>query len=109
VTLAEAAQEFVLGARDRAITNRSGTPDEPEHAHQPSVTTIRQRIESIYWTLRDQPGLERHAACIHLNHQLGRPGRSLTTYRRGAESTIEHLRVAPEELAHDRIRSVKGG
>jgi hypothetical protein len=28
------------------------------------------------------------AACIHLNRQLGRPGRSLTTYRLNAESTI---------------------
>jgi hypothetical protein len=28
------------------------------------------------------------AACIHFNHQLGRPSRSLTTYRLDAESTI---------------------
>ena len=73
--------------------------DEPKHASQPRLTTIRQRIESIFWTLKDQLSLERHgartlhnlrarigcrllclAACINLNHQLGRPSRALTNY-----------------------------
>ena len=73
--------------------------DEPNHATQPRLTTIRQRIESVFWTLKDQLSLERHgartlhnlrarigcrllclAACIDLNHQLGRPSRALTDY-----------------------------
>lgn len=78
---------------------RPARADEPKHAYQPRLTTIRQRIESIFWTLKDQLSLERHgartlhnlrarigcrllclAACIDLNHQLGRPSRSLTNY-----------------------------
>lgn len=73
--------------------------DEPNRPNQPRLTTIRQRIESIFWTLKDQLSLERHgartlhnlrarigcrllclAACIDLNHQLGRPSRALTDY-----------------------------
>jgi hypothetical protein len=60
---------------------------------------MRQRIESIFWTFKDLLTLERHgarslhglrtrisqrllalAAGIALNHQLGRPSRSLATY-----------------------------
>lgn len=78
---------------------RPARADEPKHASQPRLTTIRQRIESIFWTLKDQLSLERHgartlhnlrarigcrllclAACINLNHQLGRPSRALTDY-----------------------------
>ena len=60
---------------------------------------IRQRIESIFWTCKDLLTLERHgartmaglrerilsrflclAACISLNHRLGRPSRALVDY-----------------------------
>jgi hypothetical protein len=73
--------------------------DEPQTRSTARLTTIRQRIESIFWTLKDQLSLERHgartlhnlrarigcrllclAACVDLNHRLGRPSRSLTAY-----------------------------
>jgi hypothetical protein len=63
------------------------------------VAIIRQRIESIFWSLKGTLGLERHgartlaglrerilcrilclAACIWLNHRLGRPSRALVSY-----------------------------
>lgn len=63
------------------------------------LTTIRQRVESIFFTLKDLLTLERHgartlenlrariaarltalAACITLNHQLGRASRSLVAF-----------------------------
>ncbi len=63
------------------------------------LAPIRQRIESIFWTAKDILGLERHrsrtldnlrarlvasftalAAAVMLNHQLGRPSRSLACY-----------------------------
>jgi hypothetical protein len=63
------------------------------------LAPIRQRIESIFWTCKDLLTLERHgartlaglkervlqrflclAACISLNHQLGRPSRALVDY-----------------------------
>jgi len=65
----------------------------------PHLATIRQRIESIFWTAKDLLTLERHgartlaglrerilqrfcclAACISLNHRLGRPSRALVDY-----------------------------
>jgi hypothetical protein len=65
----------------------------------PHLAPIRQRIESIFWTFKDLLTLERHgartlgnlrarlcarfaalAACVMLNHQLGRPTRSLAPY-----------------------------
>jgi hypothetical protein len=71
--------------------------DEPGQG--PHLAPIRQRIESIFWTLKDLLTLERHgartlpgirerilqrflclAACIVLNHQLGRPSRALVDY-----------------------------
>lgn len=71
--------------------------DEPGHG--PHLAPIRQRIESIFWTCKDILTLERHgartlaglrervlqrflclAACITLNHQLGRPSRALVDY-----------------------------
>ena len=70
-----------------------------EHGRGPHLAPIRQRIESIFWTCKDLLTLERHgartlnglrerilqrfltlAACITLNHQLGRPTRALTDY-----------------------------
>jgi Transposase DDE domain len=71
--------------------------DEPGRG--PHLAPIRQRIESIFWTCKDTLTLERHgartlrnlrvrlcarfaalAAAIALNHQLGRPSRSLACY-----------------------------
>ena len=70
-----------------------------EKGHGPHLARIRQRIESIFWTCKDILTLERHgartlnnlrvrlaarfavlAAAITLNHQLGRPTRSLACY-----------------------------
>jgi hypothetical protein len=74
--------------------SRKNEPDNRLH-----LSSIRQRIESIFWTCKDLLTLERHgartitnlyariasrlltlAACISLNHQLGRPSRSLVAY-----------------------------
>jgi hypothetical protein len=71
--------------------------DEPGQG--PHLAPIRQRIESIFWTCKDLLTLERHgartlagikervpqrflclAACITLNHQLGRPSRALVDH-----------------------------
>jgi hypothetical protein len=73
--------------------------DEPAGGPALRLRTIRQRIESVFWTLKDLLGLERHgartlenlrarigarllclAACVELNHRLGRPSRSLVDY-----------------------------
>ena len=70
-----------------------------EHGNGPHLAPIRQRIESIFWTCKDLLTLERHgartlpglrervlqrflclAACIVLNHHLGRPSRALVDY-----------------------------
>lgn len=70
-----------------------------EHGQGPHLAPIRQRIESIFWTAKDILTLERHgartlhnlrarlamrfaalAAAVALNHQLGRPSRSLAPY-----------------------------
>ncbi len=70
-----------------------------EPAQAPRISGLRQRIESIFETFKDILGLERHAArtlanlrariatrllalaaCVHLNHELGRPSRSLVAY-----------------------------
>jgi hypothetical protein len=75
--------------------NRADEPDRPS----PPIGRIRQRIESIVNSLKDQLCLERHlartpgglvcrvaarilalTAAIHLNWQLGRPTRALTAY-----------------------------
>lgn len=63
------------------------------------LAPIRQRIESVFWTCKDILSFERHgartieglcerigsrvlalAACISLNHRLGRPSRALVDY-----------------------------
>lgn len=73
---------------------RKDEPDSPVH-----LAPIRQRIESIFWTCKDILTLERHgartlhnlrvrvaqrflalAACVALNHRLGRPSRALVDY-----------------------------
>jgi hypothetical protein len=65
----------------------------------PHLAPIRQRIESVFWTCKDVLSLERHgartpqnlmvrilvrllalAACISLNHELGRPSRAIVDY-----------------------------
>jgi hypothetical protein len=70
-----------------------------ESGRGPHLAPIRQRIESIFWTCKDLLTLERHgvrtmaglrerilarfcclAACISLNHRLGRPSRALVDY-----------------------------
>jgi hypothetical protein len=70
-----------------------------ERGRGPHLAPIRQRIESIFWTCKDILTLERHgartlrnlrvrlaarfaalAAAIALNHELGRPSRSLACY-----------------------------
>jgi len=70
-----------------------------ERGQGPHLAPIRQRIESIFWTCKDLLTLERHgartlqgikerilqrllclAACITLNHHLGRPSRALVDY-----------------------------
>ncbi len=75
--------------------NRADEPGRPS----PPIGRIRQRIESIVNSLKDQLQLERHlartpnglicriaarilalTAAVHLNWQLGRPTRALTAY-----------------------------
>jgi Transposase DDE domain len=74
-------------------------PRRNEPQSGPQLSPIRQRIESVFWTCKDLLTLERHgartprnlfarvalrllalAACISLNHQLGRPSRALAAY-----------------------------
>ncbi len=82
-----------------ALLARPSRADEPERP-EPPLGFIRQRIESIVQTLKDQLLLERHlaktpaglitrilarvlalCAAIHLNWQTGRPPRELVAYR----------------------------
>ena len=93
-----AGREFAAGAADlEVVVARPARKDEPGDG--PHLSQIRQRIESIFWTCKDLLTLERHgartlaglrerilarflclAACISLNHQLGRPSRTLVDY-----------------------------
>lgn len=93
-----AGRGFALAVeRMQAHVLRPARSDEP--ANGLNLATIRQRIESVFWTCKDLLSLERHgartienlkariatrllalAACIALNHQLGRPTRSLVAY-----------------------------
>jgi hypothetical protein len=80
-----------------ATVARPPRKNEPQRG--PRLSIIRQRIESIFFTLKDLLGLERHgartlanlharialrllalAACITLNHRLGRPSRAIADY-----------------------------
>ncbi len=82
-----------------AFVLRPSRANEPDRA-QPPIGWIRQRIESIVQTLKDQLCLEQHlaktpaglytriaarvlalCAAIHLNWQHGRPPRELVPYR----------------------------
>ncbi len=86
-----------------AVTELDATIVRPARRDEPDngihLAPIRQRIESIFWTLKGTLSLERHGArtlhnlrariaqrlltltaAITLNHQLGRPTRALTDY-----------------------------
>ena len=93
-----AGRNFAASVAERGATLvRPRRKDEPGHG--PHLAPIRQRIESIFWTCKDILTLERHgartlpglrervlarfcclAACVTLNHQLGRPSRALVNY-----------------------------
>ena len=93
-----AGREFAAGAAELGVSVvRPRRLDEPGEG--PHLAAIRQRIESIFWTCKDLLTLERHgartlaglrerilqrflclAACISLNHRLGRPSRALVDY-----------------------------
>jgi len=87
----------------RAVAELGATvlrpPRQHEPDHRPHLAPIRQRIESVFFTCKDLLTLERHgartprnlfarvairllalAACISLNHQLGRPSRAIADY-----------------------------
>jgi hypothetical protein len=87
----------------QAVSELDATIVRPRRKDEPGRgvhrAPIRQRIESIFWTCKDLLTLERHgartlhgvrerilqrflclAACIVLNHQLGRPSRALVDY-----------------------------
>jgi hypothetical protein len=93
-----AGAEFAAAANELgAHIVRPNRKNEPGQA--PIISGIRQRVESIIQTGKDILTLERHgartlhnlrariatrllalAACVTLNHQLGRPSRSLAPY-----------------------------
>jgi len=93
-----AGREFAAGAAELdVLVVRPLRKDEAGRG--PHLAPIRQRIESIFWTCKDLLTLERHgartlaglreriltrflclAACINLNHRLGRPSRALVDY-----------------------------
>ncbi len=93
-----AGREFEQAAADlHALIVRPRRKD--ESGKGPNLAPIRQRVESIFQTLKDILILERHgartlkgirtrltcrfpalAAAISLNHQLGRPSRPLINY-----------------------------
>ena len=91
-----AGEEFkqTVAEHLRATVLRPSRKDEPDTG--PHLSSIRQRIESIFQTLKDRLGLERHrartltglrariaakllalAAGVWLNWTLGRPPRAL--------------------------------
>jgi hypothetical protein len=93
-----AGREFAAAVAELdAKIVRPARKDEPRNAIH--LAPIRQRIESIFWTCKDILTLERHgartlhnlrariaqrflalAACVALNHRLGRPSRALVDY-----------------------------
>jgi hypothetical protein len=87
------AFEATVTERFGALILRPARKDEPDS--RPHLAPIRQCIESIFWTLKDRLGLERHrartlhglrtritakllalAAGVWLNHTLNRPSRT---------------------------------
>lgn len=93
-----AGQEFASALAGLGATVvRPPRRNEPDHGVH--LAPIRQRIESVFFTCKDLLSLERHgartprklfariatrllalAACISLNHELGRPSRSIVGY-----------------------------
>lgn len=93
-----AGREFAEAVCDLgAVVLRPPRRNEPQTG--PHLAPIRQRIESVFWTCKDLLSLERHgartprnlavrvavrllalAACISLNHKLGRPSRAIADY-----------------------------
>jgi len=71
-------------SRPLGRTDRPSSP--PRRAQRgPRLAPIRQRIESIFFTCKDLlarvgASLLALAACISLNHQLGRPSRAIVDY-----------------------------
>ena len=94
-----AGREFEQAVRELgSLVLRPSREDEPERL-EPPIGFIRQRIESIVQTLKDQLQLEHHlarspaglytrvtarilalCAAIHLNWQTGQPARALAPY-----------------------------
>ena len=93
-----AGREFAAAAAELGVTSRARRAG-MNPARACTWLPIRQRIESIFWTCKDLLTLERHgartlaglrerilqrflclAACISLNHRLGRPSRALVDY-----------------------------
>jgi len=93
-----AGREFAAAVAQLGATIlRPARRNEPDRG--PHLAPIRQRIESVFFTCKDLLSLERHgartprnlfariaarllalAACISLNHQLGRPSRAIADY-----------------------------
>jgi len=93
-----AGREFEQAASELGgLIVRPARKNEPQNGVH--LAPIRQRIESVFVTFKDILTLERHgarttnnlrariatrllalAACIRLNHQLGRPSRALADY-----------------------------
>ena len=90
-----AGAEFADSVAERfgAAVLRPARANEPHNG--PHLSSVRQLIESVFWTLKDRLGLERHrartligirarvaskllalAAGVWLNHLLGRPSRA---------------------------------
>ncbi len=99
LALLERGREFEQAVRELgSLVLRPSREDEPERL-EPPIGFIRQRIESIVQTLKDQLQLEHHlarspaglytrvtarilalCAAIHLNWQTGQPARALAPY-----------------------------
>jgi DDE family transposase len=93
-----AGREFAAAVGELGATIvRPARQNEPQQ--RPHLAPIRQRIESVFQTCKDLLSLERHgartprnltariavrllalAACISLNHTLGRPSRAIADY-----------------------------
>ncbi|MGA8333245.1 MAG: transposase [Solirubrobacteraceae bacterium] len=94
--------EDVLAAAAHRLSHRfPRLPNSRDIGNVATAAPIRQGIESIFWTLKDQLGLKRHnarslhglrariaskllalAAGVWLNHQLARPTRAFADLSR---------------------------